>query len=91
MVCAVAVKTAIPEPAATVTEAGTVSAAALLERETAAPPVAAAFDNVTVQVEVAPEARLVGAQDNELTSTGATSATEAVWELPASVAVTTAV
>jgi len=91
MVPAVAVKVALEEPAATVTEAGTVRAATLLESDTAAPPDAAAADNATVQVEVAPVARLAGTQDSELKTTGANSETEAVWETPLKVAVTTAV
>ena len=80
MVPAVAVKVALEEPAPTVTDAGTVRAATLLESDTAAPPEPAAADNVAVQVEVAPAARLAGAQDNELRTTGANSESEAVWE-----------
>ena len=91
MVPAVAVKVVLEEPAATVTEAGTVRAATLLESDTAAAGTRCAADNVTVQVEVAPAARLAGAQDNELRTTGANSESEAVWEAPFSVAVTTAV
>ena len=48
-------------PAATVTDAGTVSAALFEEIATAAPPAGAAMESVTVQVELAPAARLVGA------------------------------
>jgi len=87
----VAVKVALEEPAATVAEAGTVRAATLLESDTAAPPEPAAVDNVAVQVALAPRARLVGAQDSELKTAGANSETEAVWETPPKVAVTTAV
>ena len=47
---AVAEKVAEVAPAATVTEAGTVSRALFLERETTAPPVGAALLRVTVQV-----------------------------------------
>jgi len=50
MVEAVAEKVAEVAPAATVTEAGTVSAALLSDRVTAAPPVGAALLRVTVQV-----------------------------------------
>jgi hypothetical protein len=48
----VAVKLVLVEPADTVTEAGTVKAALLLDRATAAPPLGAAADSVTVHVEV---------------------------------------
>jgi hypothetical protein len=48
------------EPVATVTEAGTVSNALPLDKETAVPPVGAALVSVTVQVLVAPDARLEG-------------------------------
>ena len=50
---AVAVKLALEAPAATVTEAGTVTAELLLARFTARPPLAAAAFSVTVQVSVA--------------------------------------
>ena len=55
------------DPEATVTAAGTVNAAALLDRLTVAPPVSAAFDRVTEQVVVPPEIRVVGEQETELT------------------------
>jgi hypothetical protein len=48
----VAVKVAVVEPAATVTEAGTVTALLLLARLTAKPPVGAAAFRVTVQLSV---------------------------------------
>ena len=48
----VAVKLAVVEPAATVTEAGTVTAELLLARLTAKPPVGAAALSATVQVSV---------------------------------------
>ena len=48
----VAVKFALVAPAATVTEAGTVTAALLLARLTASPPLAAAAFSVTVQLSV---------------------------------------
>jgi hypothetical protein len=48
----VAVKAAVVEPAATVTEAGTVTALLLLARLTAKPPVGAAAFRVTVQLSV---------------------------------------
>ena len=80
MVLAVAVKVALEEPAATVTEAGTVRAARLLESDTAAPPEPAAADNVTVQVEVAPVAKLAGAQDNELKTRSPTARAKPSWK-----------
>jgi hypothetical protein len=46
----VAVKLAVVDPAATVTEAGTVTAVLLLARFTAKPPLAAAAPSVTVQL-----------------------------------------
>jgi hypothetical protein len=91
LVLAVAVKVALEEPAAIVADAGTVKAATLLESDNAAPPEPAAVDNVAVQVEVVPAARLVGAQDSELKTTGANSESEAVLDTPPKVAVTTAV
>jgi hypothetical protein len=79
---------AVVLPAPTVTEAGTVRAVALLDSVTVAPPV---FDTVAVQVELPPEPRLVGLHVNPLSTTGATSETEAVCVFPFSVAVTVAV
>jgi hypothetical protein len=84
----VAVNVAVVLPATTVTEAGTVNAAALLDRFTVAPPV---FDTVTVQVELPPDPRLAGAHASELSTTGATSEIVAVCVLPFSVAVMVAV
>lgn len=60
---AAALKVAVVAPAATVTEAGTVSATSLLERVTEDPPVGAAELRVTVQVLDALGPKLVGAQD----------------------------
>ena len=88
MVPAVAVNVAVVAPAATVTVAGTVKAAALLDRLTVAPPV---FDTVAVQVELAPGPRLAGAQLSPVTVTGATSEIVAVCVLPFSVPVMVAV
>ena len=79
---AVAVKFADVAPDATFTEAGTVSAATLLESATVTPPEPAACDSVTEQAEVPPEPRLVGLHDTRLTLVGATSRTDAVCELP---------
>ncbi len=82
MVPAVAVKLAEVAPDATVAEAGTVSAAALLDSVTVIPPVPAACDSVTVHEEVPPELRLVGLHETRLTMVGATSEIDAVCELP---------
>jgi hypothetical protein len=60
MVPAVAVKFTDEDPAGTITEAGTLSFALLLESDTIAPPVEAGCAKVTVQVEVLAEFRLVG-------------------------------
>jgi len=81
MAPAVAVKFADVEFAGTDTDAGTVRAAALLERVTVAPPAGAAFDNVTVQ-ELAPLGfKLAGEQETELTTVLATREME-VLALP---------
>jgi len=84
----VAVNVAVVLVDPTVTEAGTVSVAELLDSVTVAPPV---FDIVTVQVEVAPEARVVGVQARLLRATGAVSEMVAVCVLPFRLAVTVAV
>jgi len=91
MVPAAAVKLAEVAPVGTMTDEGTLRAPTLLDRDTAAPPAAAAFDRLTVQVEEPPDARLPGAQLNALTTVVATRETEAVWELPLKLAVTVAV
>jgi len=85
---AVAVKVAVVLPDPRVTETGTVSAAALLDRDTVAPPV---FDTVTVHVEFAPDPRLAGLHVSPLSTTGATSEIVAVCVLPSRVAVMVAV
>jgi len=59
----VAVKFATVAPAATITDAGTISAALLDESPTEDPPVDAAEDTVTEQLVVAPEAMELGEQD----------------------------
>jgi hypothetical protein len=93
---AVAVKPAEEEPAATFTEAGTLTTELLEDSETAAPEGAAAL-SVTVQVVDAPEATLPDAQLMEESVTaggceaGAVSATETAFELPLKAAVTVAV
>ena len=64
---AVAVNVALLEAAATVTVAGTIRSTLLLLSETVAA-VPTTFDNVTVQVDVAADPRLVGVQDTTLTT-----------------------
>ena len=59
------VKVAVVLPAATVTEAGTVAAALLLESETDTPPVGAAPLNVTVPVDEVPPVTLVGLSETD--------------------------
>ena len=79
---AVAVKVAVVEPVATVTEPGTVSAPALLDSVTVSPPEPAALARVNVHVDVPPDARLVGVQDTRLTAPGAIRDRDVVCELP---------
>ena len=55
-----AVKVALVEPDATVTDGGTVKKVLLSERVVVAPPVGAAAESVTVQVAAEPETRLDG-------------------------------
>ena len=83
-----AVNVAVVLAATTVTEAGTVNAAALLDSATVAPPV---FDTVTVQVELPPDPRLAGAHVTLLTTVAVASVMVAVAVLPFSAAVTVAV
>jgi hypothetical protein len=88
----VALKLALVAAAATVTEAGTVSAELPEERATADPPLGAPLERVTVQVLLAFEARLGGLQASEVTVIGgAVRLIEAVAELPLRTAVITAV
>ena len=61
----VTVKVAVVLPAATVTEAGTVAEALLLESETEMPPVGAALLKVTVPVEDTPPTTLVGLTETD--------------------------
>ena len=82
MLPAVAVKLAEVEPEETVTVAGTVSAAASLDRLTVAPPVRAALDNVTEQAAVPAEVRLDGEQETPVSVGLATNETEVLAELP---------
>ena len=61
---ALTAKLAALEPAATVTDDGTVSAAALLDSATVTPFEPAKLDSVTAHADVAPDVTLVGAQDS---------------------------
>ena len=88
IVPAVAVKVAVVLLAPTVTDAGTVNVAVLLDNATVAPPVCV---TVTVQVALPPDPRLAGLHVTPLSSTGATSEIVAVCVLPFSVAVMVAV
>ena len=91
MLPAVAVKPAEPVPAATVTEAGTVSSVLFEANATVNPPDGAAALNVTVQVVAALDTSLLAPHFSVDTVTaGAVSAIEADCELPLSVAVTRA-
>ena len=86
-----ALKVVVAEPAGTViVDPGTGSSALLLDKETAVPPAGAAWLRVTVQVVPAPVARLVGLQDSEDRTTGATRLIVAVCETPLRVAVSVA-
>ena len=87
---AVALNVAVVAPAATVTDAGTVSEALLLASVTFDPPAGAVWVSVTVQVLTALWPRLVGLQATADTSTGASRLMVAVWELPPREAVTAA-
>ena len=73
-------KVALVAPSGTVTLAGTVAAALLLERETRAPPLGAGPFSVTVPVEdpSGPPRTLVGVSDSE-ERTGGSTVSEAVW------------
>ena len=64
-------KVAVVAPAATVTLAGTVAAAWLLDSVTAAPPEGATPLNVTVPVEALPPTTLVGLSESAESVTGA--------------------
>ena len=80
------------EPEGTVTDVGEVSTALVSDTTSAVPPAGAARLNVTVQVLVAPEVRLVGLQASEEDRmTGATRVRVALLETPLMVAVTVAV
>ncbi len=73
---AVNVADLVPKP--TVTEPGRLRLLLSLVRETAAPPLGAACDKVTVQVEVPPLPRLADAHEIELSTGGAEGTREMV-------------
>ena len=75
---AVALKLAVMAPAATVTEADTVSRALPLAKATLVPPVGAVWVMVTVQVLTALGPRLVGTQATPETRPGAPKLIEVV-------------
>jgi hypothetical protein len=80
---ALAVNVAVVDPALTLTDAEeSVSRVLLLETETVAPPEGAAPLRVTVQLLVAPDARLAGLHCREDTRVGASRFSCAVWEIP---------
>jgi hypothetical protein len=77
-------------PAATCTDAGTVSEALLLASVTVEPPAGAVWVNVTVQVPAAFCPRLAGVQATPETSIGVSRLIAAICELLPRVAVTIA-
>lgn len=87
---AVAVKVAVDAPAATVTDAGTVSKAWLLDSETTEPPATDAPDRVTVQVDDVADASVAGLQLRDPTTFWGTRDTTVLVELPVIEAVSVA-
>ena len=87
---AVALKVAVLDPAAIVTDAGTVSTALLLASVTLDPPAGAVWVSVTVQMLTALWPRPAGVQATPEISTGAVRLMGAVCELLPRVAVTVA-
>jgi Zn-dependent protease len=82
MVAAVALKVAVVAPTGTVVEAGTDNELLLSVILTAAPPLGAACDRVTVQVLDPFDPRLVGLHTSDEMRTVVTRLTLAVAELP---------
>jgi hypothetical protein len=87
MVAAVALKVAVVAPTGTVVEAGTDNELLLSVILTAAPPLGAACDRVTVQVLDPFDARLVGLHTSDEMTTVVTRLTLAFAEVPSYVAV----
>ena len=79
---AIAENVAIVAPAGTVTEAGTVRSAVLLDNKTWAPPEGAGDESVTVHVELAPIPRLAAVHPIELKTAGVVSERIIFCELP---------
>jgi hypothetical protein len=79
-----AVTTNVPvvAPATTVAEAGVVNAVLLSESVTLAPPLGAAADNVTVQVDVPPDTTLLGEHPRPETTGSTTAWTEILPPVP---------
>ena len=91
IVPAVAAKVTEVADAGTMTDAGTVSARALLARETLVPPTGAALEIITVQVLLALDGRVAGLHASaETVGGGAVRLMLVVAEAPLSVAVTVA-
>ncbi len=80
VVVTVAENVAVEDPAATITEAGTVNAGLLAESDTGVPPVGALPERVRVQVAEAPASSVVALQVNAETSTGAIRLKVTDWE-----------
>ena len=91
LAAAVALKVAVVAPAATVTDAGSVSRGLLLASATVDPPAGELWVMVTVQVAVALCPRVAGLHATPETSTGASRLIVVVCELAPKVAVTVAV
>jgi len=88
----VLVKLPVVAPAATVTDAGVVSAVLLSDTVTAVPPVGAADEIVTVQLVLPPDTTEVGAHVSPVTvGAGGVTVTDAVFEVPFNAAVTVTV
>ena len=86
-----AVKPLVVAPAVTVTLAGTVTLALLLDSPTLAPPVGAAALSVTVQLEVPGETTLDGLQLTLLTAAGGVALSAKVCDPPFKLALSVAV
>ena len=80
-----AAKATVTEPAGTVTLAGTVRLALLLESVTGSPPAGAGALNETVQVTPVPAAMVAGVHVRE-EGVGAVTLSMAVWDTPAEAA-----
>jgi hypothetical protein len=87
---AATVNPALCAPSGTVSKAGTVNAALLLNTATANPPISAALVSATVQVAASPEARVPGAHVSPASPIGAATASENVLDVALCVAVSTA-